>query len=68
MKLAHYMAENHLTPEELAAIVGTVSVSGARKWMNGERVPRPEQMRKIAEVTKGEVCPNDFILISEAAE
>lgn len=64
MKLTQYMNEKSITPERLAELVGNVSASGVRKWMYDERVPRPEQMRRIAEVTKGQVKPNDFILAS----
>lgn len=62
MKLATYMADQKMTTLEMAALVGDVSESGVRKWIYGERVPRPEQMRRIAEVTDGAVQPNDFIL------
>lgn len=68
MKLARYLKENQLTPEQLAVLVGGVSVSGIRKWIAGERVPRPEQMRRIASVTNRAVLPNDFIFVDEAAE
>ena len=67
MKLATYMADNGIPARQMADLIGDVSESGLRKWMYGERVPRPDQMRRIAEVTDGAVQPNDFIL-SEAAE
>jgi transcriptional regulator with XRE-family HTH domain len=66
MKLAQYITDKNINVEQFAADMGG-SVSGIRKWMYGERVPRPDQMRKIAEMTGGLVQPNDFIL-SEAAE
>lgn len=62
MKLAHYLIEKNITPEQFASNMEGISVSGVRKWMYGERVPRPDQMRKIADVTGGLVEPNDFIL------
>jgi hypothetical protein len=65
MKLAQYMTDKKITPEALAEKVKNVSASGVRKWMYGERTPRPDQMRRIAEVTNGKVKPNDFILDSE---
>ena len=68
MKLVDYMKREALGPDEMAAQVGDVSVSGVRKWMYGERVPRPDQMRRIAAVTGGAVMPNDFVMCSEAAE
>lgn len=64
MKLAQYLTDHSITPERFASEVG-VSVSGMRKWMYGERIPRPDQMRKIAELTGALVEPNDFILASE---
>lgn len=69
MKLADYMRQQNLDPDAMAAVIGGVSASGVRKWANGERVPRPEQMRRVMEVTNGAVEPNDFILpAAEAAE
>lgn len=65
MKLAQYLTDRNITPEQFATEMGGLSVSGIRKWMYGERVPRPDQMRKIAEVTGGLVVPNDFILSAE---
>jgi hypothetical protein len=62
MKLAAYMIDKNLTPAEMAGLVGDVSSSGVRKWIYHERVPRPEQLRRIADVTQGAVTPNDFIL------
>ncbi len=68
MKLAQYLTDKNITPEQFASDMGGLSVSGIRKWMYGERVPRPDQMRKIADLTGGLVEPNDFILTVEAAE
>lgn len=67
MKLSSYMTEKGIQPRELAEMLGDASESGVRKWMYGERVPRPEQMRRIAEITSGKVQPNDFILENGAA-
>lgn len=67
MKLAQYLTDKKISPEQFAADMGDMSVSGIRKWMYGERVPRPDQMRKIAELTGGLVEPNDFILGAETA-
>jgi transcriptional regulator with XRE-family HTH domain len=62
MKLAQYLTDKNISPEQFAFDMGGLSASGIRKWIYGERVPRPDQMRKIAELTKGAVKPNDFIL------
>lgn len=61
MKLATYMSLKKITPEEMAALVGNASASGVVKWMREERMPRPEQQRRIFEVTGGAVSPNDFV-------
>lgn len=62
MKLRTYMTDRDISPEDMAAKVGDVSASGVRKWVYEERTPRPDQMRRIAEVTDNAVTPNDFIL------
>jgi len=61
MKLKQYLTENKIPLEQFAQEIGS-SVSGLNKWIYGERVPRPDQQRRIAEVTGGLVEPNDFIL------
>lgn len=62
MKLSRYMVQHGLTDEEMSSRIGDVSVSGLRKWLRDERMPRAEQMRRIFEVTDGAVAPNDFVL------
>lgn len=37
-----------------------VGREAVRKWLRGERIPRPEVMRRIVEVTEGKVGPADF--------
>ena len=61
MKLTQYLEAKNLSPEQFARIAG-FSESGVKKWIYAERVPRPEQMRRISEVTEGSVQPNDFVL------
>lgn len=67
MKLAAYMKLKGVTPDEMARKMGDASPSGVIKWLRGERTPRPDQQRRIFEVTEGAVTPNDFILDGEAA-
>jgi transcriptional regulator with XRE-family HTH domain len=62
MKIQAYMTANKISAEAMAELIGGVTESGVRKWVYGERIPRPDQLRRIAEITKGEVMPNDFIL------
>jgi transcriptional regulator with XRE-family HTH domain len=48
-----------------------VSVQAVHRYLNGERLPRPDVMVRIAEITGGAVKPNDFYSVrcqaSEAA-
>lgn len=55
-----------LDDEEMARRVKGVGATGVRKWRKGDRVPRPDQMRRIVEATEGKVTPNDFYGIAEA--
>lgn len=61
MKLAEYMRSSAISDEAFAALVGDCTPHAVKKWFYEERVPRPEQMRRIFEVTNGAVTPNDFI-------
>ncbi|SFV33250.1 hypothetical protein SAMN05216456_1933 [Devosia crocina] len=62
MKLISYLKSEALDLDDFATQVGGVTASGVRKWLRDERVPRPDQMRRIFEVTGGQVTPNDFVL------
>jgi DNA-binding transcriptional regulator YdaS (Cro superfamily) len=59
MRLAHYLAERHITEAQFAAWLGvprdTVSL-----WMNGPSAPSPLQIAAIARATRGKVGPLDF--------
>jgi transcriptional regulator with XRE-family HTH domain len=66
MKLDHYMTLHGLDDEAMASRIGEVGATGVRKWRLGERVPRPDQMRRIHEATGGEVEPNDFYGLTAA--
>lgn len=60
MKLAEFKKQQNLTDEALAALIGDCTVSGLRKWIAGDRMPRPDQMKRIVSATGGAVMPNDF--------
>lgn len=59
MQFSDYLKEKNITQEqaskELEVAQGQISL-----WVNGERIPRPENMKKITEWSKGSVQPNDF--------
>ena len=59
MLLREYLALRGLPIPILADLLG-VSVQAVHRYVNGERLPRPDVMVKIAEVTGGAVKPNDF--------
>ena len=61
MQLQSYMKENGLDDDAMAAAIGDCSASAVRKWKYGERIPRPPQARRIAEITNGRVTMNDFV-------
>lgn len=67
MKLRHYRDTHNLTLAQMAELVGVSEVSMSR-YERGDRMPRPEVMRKIGEVTGGAVRPNDFFGAEEDAE
>ena len=60
MTLREYMQKKDLTPEGLA-IELDCSVGAVRKWLSHDRMPRPEQLRRISAFTHGQVTANDFI-------
>lgn len=55
------MRTRSLTDVQLAKQL-KCSIGALRKWRYGERIPRPDQMRRIAEATEGLVTPNDFLM------
>jgi hypothetical protein len=66
MKLLQYLSDQKISDESFGGLVGASS-HGVRKWKYGERIPRADQMRRIAEITCGAVQPNDFILHADEA-
>ncbi len=53
------MADNGLGPSAVALLIGADHTAVIR-YRDEVRIPRPEIMAKIAEVTGGKVMPNDF--------
>ena len=72
MKLSAFMQKQNLDDASFARLLGDCQTTAVRKWRLGERFPRIEQLRRIAEITNNEVTPNDFAGVSqprtEAAE
>jgi transcriptional regulator with XRE-family HTH domain len=60
MTLDEFRKAKDWTVRELAKRLGLHDARSAQRYMSGERMPRPDVMRRIVEVTKGKVGPADF--------
>ena len=58
MKLKEYLK----SPQEKARFAERMSVTRVTvtRWLNGTRYPNPENMRRMKEITAGQVTANDF--------
>jgi DNA-binding transcriptional regulator YdaS (Cro superfamily) len=61
MQLKEYMDAMGVSPLAFAHQLG-VSNPTVYRWLDGQRVPEPEMMRRIYSATKGTVAPNDWVL------
>lgn len=59
MKLGTFIEQKKITQQQAAAALCTTQANISR-WINGEMLPSPENMRKITEWTEDAVQPNDF--------
>jgi transcriptional regulator with XRE-family HTH domain len=59
MDLRSYLDVRDMSIAVFADLLG-VSVQTVHRYVNRERLPRPDVMVRIAEVTGGAVKPNDF--------
>ena len=60
MTLADYLKRNEISLDEFADLTG-VRPLAVRRWIKGERTPRPDKQREIYEKTGGAVTPNDWV-------
>lgn len=60
MLLKDYLRLERERPEDFASRVG-VTIHAVRKWCRRERMPRPATIKKIQQITKGAVTPNDWL-------
>lgn len=71
MHLRDYLFEAQLTAEQfrkrLAKERVIVSIGGLRKWIGGERTPRPAVQIGIERATGGMVKPSDWANAARAA-
>lgn len=61
MRLGDWLKAKNKNASEFAPLIG-VGVSAVTRYVNGDRVPRPEIMVKIFEETGGAVTANDFVI------
>lgn len=59
MKLQNYLALNAVKQKDFAARIGE-NQTCVNRYCLGQRIPRPDVMRKIFDATNGAVTPNDF--------
>lgn len=67
MKLETYLKENGLTDEAFGSLA-SLSQSQISRIKRGKSWPTKEAMERIFTVSNGEVTPNDFVPLTEAAE
>ena len=61
MKLADYLFQTGMTTTQLRRALGLASRSAITRYLHGERVPNPETLQKIIELTAGRVQLRDFL-------
>lgn len=60
MTLSDWLRQSRLSHDEFADRIGC-DRSSVTRYVHGNRMPRPEVLRRIAEVTGGAVTANDFV-------
>lgn len=62
------MAGQNIGDAEFARLIGVGSRMAVLRYRRGERIPRPDVMRRIVEVTQGQVGPADFYGLPSSAQ
>jgi len=60
MTLLQWRKSKKMSRAELAKLLGLSNPTVIYRYETGARVPRPEIMKRIVQLTKGEVSANDF--------
>ncbi len=60
MKLSTFLIQQQLSPADFARRLGVCRMT-VHRYIRGDRFPRPRLLRKIAELTDGQVTANDFL-------
>lgn len=61
MKLADFMHQHSITPQQLRTMLGVKSRSTVRRYLNGERLPSPDLLARIETLSGGLVTRDDFL-------
>ena len=61
MKLADWLFESNVAPEQLRRMLGVRSRTTIHRYLTGERTPRSRVILKISEITCGRVQLADFL-------
>lgn len=59
MKLRDFMMAREMSEAQFGRLLG-IGQATVNRYARGQRIPRPEVMRRIVEVTDGRVGPADF--------
>lgn len=60
MHLGAWLSKQNMTREAFGQLVGGKAHSTVTRWVHGVRLPRRDDMARIAVVTNGEVTAADF--------
>ena len=61
MNLNEWCAMTGQSKKEIARQLGGISPRSVFRWATAERFPKPTELLKISEITKGAVTANDFV-------
>jgi len=59
MNLQTYLDTNAIAPAKFAGSIN-VTPTALGRYLSGDRIPRPDVLRRIVSETQGKVQPNDF--------
>ena len=68
MTLSDYLTRTGTTAAQFARSIGVNERETVRRYLNAGRVPTARIMRRISEVTAGQVAPNDWFASPIAAQ
>lgn len=60
MTLDEYRKEKGLTYNDIAAAIGLGNPMTVMRYCKGQRIPKPDMMKKIYDFSGGAVAPSDY--------